>query len=347
MRRSSSVPPAVHAQGSVEPLVVLETSRPPRPVVRYLDQVMGAADCGITFRYADGEIRALNMDVLHLHPRRRVTLIGTQETTSPQRLLAVLGFLLRVRGKGIPIVRTVQGPPEEKPRLAQRLLDHATALFIVLDPSTTTPSIDRTIVIPHVHYRERYIGYPRSTTIPGRIVCFTSTATTATLNSLAESSSSSTLHDVEMRIVGAALQGVCERLQAVTAWAGSRLSLRGGALSDGATVQEICAAELVLVPRFETMDDLQIAFTALSLDRPLLLPNSESALHLQDEVGSEWVRTSDTPANADEIHAALKAARERAHAPSPNMDRRDPRAVSAAYAVAFRRVIAATRRTRS
>lgn len=297
------------------------------------------------FLFSDGDIRRLDMDVIHLHPGRRITFRGTAPGDGPQRLLPTLAFVTRLRGHRVALVRTVHASRDRSQLRrtelwAERLLDWTTATFIVLDPDAKAPSADRTVMIPHAHYRERYLGYPRATQVRGRILCCASVELPNDAVRVMEASRHLAPQGVGIRVVGPASPALALELEMRSE---DRLSVQLGAASDGSLVEEITAAELVVLPRLDTLDDLHIALMSLSLNRPVLLPPGPRAQRIYEEVGGSWVIVASTPIDADEIHAALEQVRAPDTSTQPNLEGRGLSETSRAYADAFRAAISSVR----
>ncbi len=330
------------------PLAVLHTHRPPRPVVRYVDQIVGAGGPGITHRFSAHRFRRIDADVLHLHRDRAIDLLGTHDASRPHRLLAVLILVARLRRGRTALVQTIHGrrPADGAgsiAKLSQKVLDSATDAFVVLDGSTPTPDASRTTVIPHAHYRDRFRGYPRASKVPGRVLCAGPASSPshvdAVIDAVVSSRSGATLRlacDVNDRRAGESSDP--DRS------AQDRISLRTGILSDGALVQEICAAELVAQPRLETLRDLHLVMMALSLDRPVLVPDGEMARRLASEVGRHWVHLTVGPITAEDVDDALASRRDEKVTAPLRLDDRAFVDTGAAYAQVYRSAVSHRRR---
>lgn len=247
--------------------------------------------------------------------------------------------LLRV-GR-IALVRTTLDVRERRPshglaRAARRLLNRATTTFVVFDASTRTPDAERTRVVAHAHFRDRFIGYPLSEKIPGRVLCLNPSDLSEDVQASFMAIQTATTLGATLRFAGTASEMVESNILTASLRDASRLSWRFEPLSDGAHVQEISSAELVLAPNVDSMERLQGVFLALSLDRPVLTPRTEAMSLLAEEIGPGWVHLSDGAITADAIDDALTLSRDARRPSRPNLDGRDLLSTQAAYSEVFR-----------
>lgn len=322
-----------------ETVLVHETHRPPAPVLRYIDQVVGTPSTGVEFRYSRGVLTSFDVDVVHVAEPNLDLLLGTRGVSPYQRLLSTLALARNLRKHQIALVRTYDGYTAPRPkadRLSERVLDRMTSLYITVDPSVSTPAPDRTTVIPHPHYRDRFVGYPRGEQVQGRMLCITQGYLPASARGLLAVARVTSTPGVTLRLAGRATRTLIRSIRSAVAQHSGIVSARLEHLSDGAQVQEIDGAELVVVPRIESMEDLQDVFLALSLDRPVLAPRTAITARLADEVGPGWLHLSDGPMTAEDVDTAFSVLRASDRSDRPNLEGRDLEATHAAYATAFR-----------
>ncbi|POH62224.1 hypothetical protein C3B59_11710 [Cryobacterium zongtaii] len=103
----------------------------------------------------------------------------------------------------------------------------------------------------------------------------------------------------------------------------SRVFLGFGHLSDGDLTHEITSSELVVLP-YTQLHNSGAVILALSLGRPVLVPELPETLDIQQEVGPEWVLLYSGDLEAEDIQSAL--AQVRAATPrdvAPDLSRRD------------------------
>lgn len=99
------------------------------------------------------------------------------------------------------------------------------------------------------------------------------------------------------------------------------------------------AADLVVCP-FTDILHSGSAILGLSFDRPVLLPDIGAMSELQDEVGSEWVRTYGGPLTGGVLQEAVDWARAERRTPSPPLDHLDWASIGRQTVHAYHGVIA-------
>jgi beta-1,4-mannosyltransferase len=221
-------------------------------------------------------------------------------------------------------------------RLANRVLDRATTTFVVLDDSSASPDAARTTVIPHPHYRDRYVGYPRAAMVRGRVLCVSAGELPSQAADLLAIPRVTDTAGVTIRLAGIAAGALQEFARSAVAQHSATVSTRFERLSDGAQVQEIDAAEIVVLPKVESLTDLQLVFLVLSLDRPVLVPRTAATSRLAEQMGPGWVHVTDGPITAEVVDEVFAAIRGSNRAERPALDGRDLAATHAAYESVFR-----------
>jgi beta-1,4-mannosyltransferase len=101
----------------------------------------------------------------------------------------------------------------------------------------------------------------------------------------------------------------------------ARVTARLDYVDDETLRGEICAAELVVLP-YRELHNSGAALLALSLDRPVLLPASEVASALAEEVGPGWVHMYQGDLTPAALGTALARSREIVRAQRPDLSRR-------------------------
>ncbi|WP_157518153.1 hypothetical protein [Microbacterium resistens] len=333
------MPHADRPSTDVPRLAVQVTHRPPAPVLRYIDQVVGSQS-DIEFRCSRGVLTRFDVDVLHVADAALDSLLGARGTGGLQRLLSTLALIRNLRRHRIALVRMIhrsdKSPgPRRADMLARRLLDRATSRFVVTDDATPTPDPARTTVIPHPHYRDRFLGFPRGELTPGRVLCVSPGHLPDSVRSVLGAARVAQTPGVELRLAGLLSSELEAHVRSALARRSPTLSTRVELLSDGAQVQEIQAAELVAVPRVETYEDEQRVFLALSLDRPVIVPLNDTTAALTRTVGPGWVHLSEGPITAASLDAAFASLRRDRRTTGPDLEGRDLAVVHSAYADVF------------
>jgi beta-1,4-mannosyltransferase len=262
--------------------------------------------------------------VVHLHwPETIVGLGGRRLTGRLARAALATLFLVRLTLARTAVVRTVHNvePPADADRLQRALLrwfDGLTTHRIVLNDRTACPG--PTTVIPHGHYRDWYTG-TRTATVPGRLQYVGLVRRYKGVEGLVEAFRSVADDSLTLDVAGATSSP--ELAATVTALADGdpRVNLRFDFLSDDELVAAVTSAELVVLP-YRFMHNSGTVLAALSLDRPVLVPDTPVNADLAAEVGPGWIHSFAGELTAGALESALSAVRA-PRAPSPNLGARE------------------------
>jgi beta-1,4-mannosyltransferase len=262
--------------------------------------------------------------VVHLHwPETILGLGGRRLTGRLARWVIAALFLARLTLTRTPVVRTVHnvGLPADAGRAQRALLrwfDRLTTHRIVLNDRTECPGPATTI--PHGHYRDWYTG-TRSATVPGRLQYVGLVRRYKGVEGLVEAFRSVADSSLTLEIAGAASSTELAATITNLADGDPRVTLRFGYLSDDELVAAVTAAELVVLP-YRFMHNSGTVLAALSLDRPVLVPDTPVNADLAAEVGPGWIHTFTGDLTGEAIEAALPAAR-RPRGASPDLSARE------------------------
>ncbi len=325
-------------------IVVLEATRPPDGTTRYIDQVVTFADSDIVFKYLS--LRTLlsrRLDVVHFH-WPEVLLRGSNFAVRTLRLGAFVALIVLLRIRRVAVVRTLHNlkPHEQGSRIEARLLsvlDGMTTLFVTINSVTVAPGAS--VHIPHGHYRDRFAGFQRAEVVPGRVVHAGLVRPYKGIEGLVEVAAGLAPEGVELRIVGKPTAEL-RRVIGEAVAAHSNISARLEFVSDADLVSEITSAELVCLP-YSEMHNSGMVLVALSLDRPVLVPETGTTNALAREVGEGWVNRFADGLTEQALLDALRQARLTLPDSHPNLQNRDWQAVGRMYSSAFRRALAARR----
>lgn len=312
------------------------------PYLLQLVRAIERADQGASVRYFSWT-RALfgRYDVLHVHWPERF-LRGESPLGTAAKRMRFVGLLARIALLRTPVVRTIHnlGTHERGDRLETlllALLDRRTALRIRLNPFTPVDPSSPTRTILHGHYRDWCQAAPRAERRSGRILFFGLLRPYKGIEELVASFGEVGDQGATMRVVGGGgAPGLVDNLL-LAASRDPRVSVRPEYLSDEELALEISAAQLVVLP-YREVHNSGAALLALSLDRPLLMPEGETTGWLQAEVGGEWLLTYRPPLTAAVIEDALARSRSLPRA-RPDLSGREWGPIGAAHAEAFRSVI--------
>ncbi|WP_137845663.1 hypothetical protein [Microbacterium sp. 2FI] len=323
---------------------MLVSSRQPAHQVGYVDQLVGddsagKAPGGVQFEFREA-LQSLNgVDVVHLTATSAV--VGDRRVADAQRTRRARRFARAVRRRRIALVRTVYGdePWLTRPASpAEAVLDRATAAYIVMSPTTAAPHGREATVIPHSHLRDRFLGYPLSPAVPGRILFISAGVFPAAYEAPLKVVAIADLPECTLRLVGQISSALLKSFNRTISRHPATISLRDEPLSDAARIEEITGAEIVAIASPDSYESHRTLMLALSLNRPVLVESTPATRVLADEVGHDWVRLHEGRLTAATLENAIHALRAAPPAGCPNLDARDPNVIAANYATLFRAV---------
>ncbi|MBW3084134.1 hypothetical protein KEM60_00318 [Austwickia sp. TVS 96-490-7B] len=283
-------------------------------------------------------------DLFHAHwPEILVSGHTPLKALIRQALFAAM--LTRMRARRTAIVRTVhnidlpQGISWRERALLRRF-ERRTDLRIVLNPHTPAPEPTRTI--PHGHYRDWFAHYPDAAPQPGRVAylglirrykavdtlirAFIQTPTDSPARSLfigGKPSSTELAQDMEE-----------------LAARDPRVELALTFLPEADLVDAVRSAALLVQPAPD-MHNSGTVLMALSLDRPVLIPDNAVNRDLAAEVGPGWIHTFTGTLTSDDIERALRdCTLQDTH---PRLDGRDWSTTAHAHLQAYRAAFALPR----
>lgn len=292
----------------------------------YLIELASSVSAAADVRYFSWAYALLGRyDVLHVHwPERLIR----SERPLAARLRPVLFALLLVRialTRAV-VVRTVHNlaSHEEGRRTEQLLvaaLDRLTARWIRLNPFTPVPVDAPVSTIKHGDYRSWFAAHPRPDRVPGRILHFGLIRGYKGVDELLAAFAGLEDPRASLHVVGKA--GRREPHLRALAEADPRVVLSLGYADDAALARELGEAELVVLP-YRAVHNSGSALLALSLDRPVLMPDDVVVRWLQDEVGAEWVLPYAPPLTSEVLAAARVAVAGRGSEAAPLAGREWP-----------------------
>lgn len=288
-------------------------------------------------------------DVFHVHwPEILVSGHSPLKKLARQVLtLALVGKLALTR---TPIVRTVHNLDlpdgiSRRERWLLRLIDRRTTLRIRLNPLTPLPDGSASETIVHGHYRGWFAPYPRSSRIPGRLAYVGLIRRYKGVDSLLSAFRSAFAGEAAASLtVGGkpSSEELVVQLRSLSE-GDDRVAMHFAFLSDAELVEAVTRSELVVLP-YREMHNSGGALSALSLDRPVLVPDNEVNAMLAAEVGDEWVLRYDGELSPADLEDALARARRLSPEATPDLSLRDWDDAGRAHVAAYRRAIALLRR---
>lgn len=281
-------------------------------------------------------------DVFHVHWPDTL-LDGRSPARRAAKRVAFAALLLRLRLRGTPVVRTVHNLSEPRGgALDRRLVDalnRRISLRIRINASTPDVEGIPSALVPHGHYRDWYARMPRRERIAGHLGYVGLIKPYKGVERLVETFEevSAGRADVSLRVQGRpADEQVASWLSAAAdRIPGLAVTLRY--LDEEEFVEAVTESALVVLP-YRELHNSGAALAALSLDRPVLVPDNDTTRALAREVGADWVLTFEGDLTAEALSAALARV---ADAPSgaPDLSARDWSETAARHADAYRKAL--------
>ena len=327
-------------------LTVLHSLRAVRPTTNpYLVMLREGLRAHSDIDFLDFSYRTAilgRFDVFHVHwPEILLEGRGWYRRIARQLLLVL--FLLRLRWSGVPVVRTVHNVerPEGLRRHENLLLDwidRLTVLRIRLNAHTSVGNGQVWAEIPHGHYRDWFSSLPRRRPVEGRLGYFglirRYKGVESLLSAFRGTQDTAAGPALSLRVGGKPSSAELADLMLALARQDDRVSLDLRYLSDADLVELVAESEVVVLP-YRLMHNSGGVLTALSLDRPVLVPDNAVNRSLGDEVGPGWVHTFDDELTAEDLLRALRVART-THG-RPDLSRREWSSTSDQHVAAYRR----------
>lgn len=307
-----------------------------------------------------------NYDLMHVHWPENLVGGRTPMRRLVRQLLTVL-ILVRLTVTRRALVRTVHNLelPEGLSRVqlyVLRLIDRRTDFVIRLNPFTPVPAHQPFATIPHPHFRDWFANFARSEQVPGQIGYAGRIRRYKGVESLIRAFSSVSvgsgaqplpLHQSALTVRIAGYPSSPALVETLTQLAGDddRIALEFGFIPDSTLVDLITSSQLVVLP-YRLMHNSAAALTALSLDRPVLVPQNAATRALAVEVGDGWVYTYTGELTGDDLTSTLAALSSsnpssRARRPSPDLDARSWTRTTRSHGEAYARAVRIARYSRS
>lgn len=287
-------------------------------------------------------------DVLHVHWPDTL-LVARHWWTKAGKRVALACLLARVRLRPIAIVRTIHNvAPPSGPYLDRaliRALERRTAVRIRI--ATLTPEVEGvpSVLIPHGHYRTWFERMPRAATVPGQLGYAGLIKPYKGVERLVDAYAGASVIDptLSLRIAGKPTDEEVERrLRAATErLSGLDTTLRY--VDEQEFVEVVTSSELVVLP-YRFMHNSGAALAALSLERPILVPDNELNRALSSEVGPGWVRLFGGELSAGTLLDAIRSVRAEPPRAPPDLSARQWDGAGARHALAYRLAIDCRRR---
>lgn len=278
-------------------------------------------------------------DVLHVHWPE----IFTSASSTPKRWARrVLTLVLqgRLAMTKTALVRTAHNerPHESTSRVDGAILrrwNRLTTLWIILNERTRTETAAERILIPHGHYRDHFARFPRQdptddlVSVVGHIRPYKGMEelVTAVAGDSAEGA-------FRLHVAGKPADAALGEVLIGNASGSDRITLELDFVDDRRIVEIISSSSLVALP-YRQLHNSGVALLALSLDRPVLVPDNAVTRDLQQEVGASWVHLLD--ADTELTQAVRDALRHRIPDGSPDLSAREWPVTARQHATAYAR----------
>lgn len=330
-------------------ITVLQSFPVPRettnPYITMLWQSLSNTDGLATRTFSWREALLGHYDVFHIHwPEILVT--GRTPLRKVIRQILFVLLLLRLRLARIAVVRTVHNLslPTGISALEIWLLkaiDARTDYRIVLNSSTELPPHQPRSLVVHGHYRGWFARYTKSVPVPGRICYFGLIRQYKGVDRLVTAFRQTEEPGLSLHVTGRPSSGALERGLAHLAADDQRICLRLRFQSDSELTCEVSESELVVFPYTE-MHNSGGVLAALSLNRPVLVPDNAVTRKLGQEVGPGWIYTYNGELTGRRITEILGEVHTAPKSSSPNLDARDWTKAGSDHVAAYRKALALT-----
>lgn len=278
-------------------------------------------------------------DVFHVHWPEQLMGGWTLKGRTARRLMTAL-FCLRMWVTRTPVVRTWHNleRPADLAWVDRRLLDaldHLTRMRIRLNPVSPMPDDADFVTILHGDYRDWFAPHPHQEARPGRLGYVGLIRRYKGVEELLEAFAQLDRPDASLHVAGSPSSEELAAAVLSATQVDPRVTARLEYLEDADLAHEVTASALVVLP-YRFMHNSGAVLAALSLDRPVLVPDNEVNRELGEEIGREWVLRFAPPLTVDHLAQALdQVAQAPAAGTSPDLSRRSWTRAGAEHADAF------------
>ncbi len=328
--------------GPHRPIVVLESYPVPRettnPYITLLDEALVAQPGLRVLRFSWRTALLGRFDVFHVH-WPDAWWGGKSRPAALVHRLMFAALLAKLTVLRIPVVRTLHNPEPSAeltvlPRLLWRWLESLQTMSIALN-GTTRPRGAPLEVIPHGHNADWFARWPSPPPEPDRLAYFGLIRPYKGVPGLLRVFRSWDEPQARLEVAGAPASPADVAELTSLAAPDRRIELRLEYLPDADLVALVGRASLVVLPYLD-MHNSGASLTALSLGRPILVPDNETNRALGLEVGPDWVRRYTGELTAQQLADAVRAG-----IPDrpPSLEDRSWQSAGAAHARVLRRAI--------
>ncbi len=277
-------------------------------------------------------------DVFHVHWPEQLMGGHRRLGRAVRRTLTVL-LCLRLWLTRTPVVRTWHNV--ERPAGLAKLdywllecLDRLTDLRIRLNPASVMPDDAPFVTILHGDYRRWYAGCEARAATPGRLAYVGLVRRYKGVEALIEAFGELP-GTYRLVVAGSPTSAALAATMRALAGPDPRIDLRLAYLDDAEFVEVLTSAQLVVLP-YRFMHNSGAVLAALSLDRPVLVPDNDVNRLLAAEVGPGWVHLFDGDLTGEALRRALYADSSASERSRPDLSGRTWDGVAQAHEDAFR-----------
>lgn len=335
-------------QQDQRPITVLQSFPVPRPhsnpytelLSRSLQNLPDVTVVNFSWR------RALTgrYDVFHVH-WPEILVDGRSPAKKAVRQLLTVMLLVKLGLRAIPMVRTVHnvGLPQgisRREKTLLRVIERRTAMCIRLNAHTEVSRVMPVVTVPHGDYRSWYAQHAKRSTVPGQFGYVGLVRRYKGVESLVAAFSGTAGDHPQLTLRVGGRPSTAALAAAIEALAGGdpRTELNLRQLSDGELVDIVTSSELVVLP-YRFMHNSAGALTALSLGRPVLVPDNEVNRSLREEVGPGWVYLYQGDLVSETLTRTLQSVRSDVRSPEPDLSNRGWDETGRLHADAYRKVL--------
>ncbi|WP_394195187.1 glycosyltransferase [Microbacterium foliorum] len=278
-------------------------------------------------------------DVLHVHWPE----IFTSASSGPKRwarraLTAALQS--RIALTRTALVRTAHNerPHESTSRVDSAILrrwNRLTTLWIILNERTRTETSAERVLIPHGHYRDHFAPFPRLEATDDLVSVVGHIRPYKGMEELVAAVAEDTEHGAfRLHVAGKPADAALRDTLTRNASGSDRITLELDFVDDRRIVEIISSSSLVALP-YRQLHNSGVALLALSLDRPVLVPDNAVTRDLQQEIGASWVHLLD--ADTELTRAIRDALQQGIPDGSPDLSAREWPVTARQHATAYAR----------
>lgn len=277
-------------------------------------------------------------DVFHVHWPE--ILVGGQSPVKAlvRQALTIL-LVAKLAATRTPLVRTLHNLERPTGLSALQhaildLVDRRTTLWIRLNDETPETPARPSVLIRHGHYRDWYTSLELPERQANRVAFVGRIRRYKGVEALI-SAFRRVGGDFTLQVAGRPSNDELERSLRDLARGDSRITLEPRFLDDDDLVRTVRSAALIVLP-YREMHNSGGVLTALSLDRPVLVPANDVNARLASEVGSPWVQQFSGELGPDDIVSALGRVAQLTDDDRPDLSGRDWDDAGAAHLDAYR-----------